>query len=71
MNNKYQLTEDQLDAWNGIKEFAKARIAPYAKQIDSDGVFPAEIFGYSESKVESRLNAPESIKLNNVEMSVP
>ena len=44
MNNKYQLTEDQLDAWNGIKEFAKARIAPYAKQIDSDGVFPAEIF---------------------------
>lgn len=44
MNNKYQLTEDQMDAWNGIKEFAKARIAPFAKQIDISGEFPREIF---------------------------
>lgn len=44
MNNKYQLTEDQIDAWNGIKEFAKARIAPFAKLIDSTGEFPREIF---------------------------
>ena len=44
MNNKYQLTEDQLDAWNGIKEFARARIAPLAKQIDSTGEFPRDLF---------------------------
>ena len=42
--NKYQLTEDQLDAWNGIKEFAKARIAPLAQEIDSTGEFPRQLF---------------------------
>lgn len=44
MNNKYQLTEDQMDAWIAIKEYAKARIAPFAKEIDTTGEFPAAIF---------------------------
>ena len=42
--NKYHLTEDQLDAWNGIKEFAKGRIFPLAKDIDVTGEFPRELF---------------------------
>ena len=42
--NKYQLTDDQLDAWNGIRQFAKERIAPLAKQIDSSDEFPRELF---------------------------
>lgn len=42
--NKYQLSEDQLDAWRGIREFAKGRIAPLAKEIDRTGEFPRELF---------------------------
>ena len=43
-NNKYLLTNDQLDAWNGIRQYAKERIAPLAKQIDSSNEFPRELF---------------------------
>jgi len=44
MMNKYLLTEDQYDAWNGIKEFAKGMILPEAAEIDSSGEFPRELF---------------------------
>jgi len=42
--NKYHLSEDQLDAWNGIKEYAKERIAPLAQEIDKSGEFPRQLF---------------------------
>lgn len=42
--NKYHLTEEQLDAWNAVKRFAKDRIAPHAKEIDATDEFPKEIF---------------------------
>jgi alkylation response protein AidB-like acyl-CoA dehydrogenase len=42
--NKYLLSEDQLDVWKGIKEFAKGRIQPQAAEIDRRGEFPAELF---------------------------
>jgi len=42
--NKYHLTDEQLDAWNAVKRFARDRIAPHAKQIDATDEFPKEIF---------------------------
>ena len=42
--NKYHLNNDQLDAWNAVKRFAKDRIAPHAQEIDASDKFPAEIF---------------------------
>lgn len=42
--NKYHLTDEQLDAWNGIKEYASERIAPRAKEIDETGHFPRDLF---------------------------
>lgn len=42
--NKYQLTPEQLAAWNEIRSFAQQRIAPRAQQIDERDEFPRDLF---------------------------
>lgn len=42
--NKYQLSEAQLAAKDGIRIFAEQQIAPYAKEIDESDEFPRSIF---------------------------
>ena len=42
--NKYHLTAEQLQAWDGIRKFAYERIAPHAGRIDASDEFPVEIF---------------------------
>lgn len=42
--NKYQLTPEQLAAWEQIRTFAQERIAPRAQEIDERDEFPHEIF---------------------------
>jgi len=42
--NKYHLTNDQLDAWKAVKKYAKGRIEPLAKELDSTDEFPLELF---------------------------
>lgn len=42
--NKYQLTPDQLSAWDAIKKFAHERIVPMARNIEETNEFPRELF---------------------------
>jgi len=42
--NKYQLTPEQLAAWNEIRSFAQQRISPRAQQIDERDEFPRDLF---------------------------
>lgn len=42
--NKYQLTPEQLAAWDQIRSFAQQRIAPRAQQIDERDEFPRDLF---------------------------
>ncbi len=42
--NKYQLTTDQLAAWDAIRDFAQREIAPHAREIDEQDAFPHAIF---------------------------
>lgn len=42
--NKYQLTPEQVAAWDGIRSFAQEKIAPHAQEIDELDEFPRAIF---------------------------
>ena len=42
--NKYQLTDGQVAALDGIRKFAQEKIAPYAREIDESDEFPHAIF---------------------------
>ena len=42
--NKYQLTDGQMAALEGIRTFAQQKIAPCAKDIDESDEFPHAIF---------------------------
>lgn len=43
--NKYQLTPEQVAAWDAIRGFAQREIAPHAQAIDERDEFPREVFG--------------------------
>src|SRR5512140_3482599 len=42
--NKYQLSQDQLAAWDAIRTFSQEKIAPLAREIDESDEFPHAIF---------------------------
>ncbi len=42
--NKYQLSDEQLAAWDSTRSFAQQKIAPYAREIDESDEFPHAIF---------------------------
>ncbi len=56
--NKYQLTDDQLHAWDAVRKFAQDRIAPFAAQIEANDIFPREIF--DEIAAQGYLGAAQS-----------
>lgn len=42
--NKYHLSQEQLGAWDAIRNFAQEKIAPFAREIDETDEFPHAIF---------------------------
>jgi alkylation response protein AidB-like acyl-CoA dehydrogenase len=42
--NKYQLSDEQLAAWDGVRAFARREIAPHAREIDESDEFPHAVF---------------------------